>query len=1476
LLALIQQGGTKEETMKCYRWLLIFTLLILFAGVNSPVSADWVDVTEQFYAEGELITAGEAVSVEVPVINITEEFIEGQVRLVFIPADGTPIPVNATLAGEDGSDPTYYFLVEGSQEGLIEPNETVLITMEFEVTFTENMPYSLLVEINDTSIDNSVFRKKISKTPEFVSGEGAIKVMPIYVTARNTSGEYYKRSETEELVLCGTTCDENDENCETVVCAEENYARVTPIVVTYIQEEEEVLFNNVPGYDGDGDGMEDGMRYAHDVYAAVSLDDGLTWKRRNISRTSLKSSLQLENGVEYPGDSENQDLIVVGPYAFVTWVDKYCRSGDPWGMAEDGIEDIYQVTGSHKSVNYEDVTGDEDPRPDLGVRPFSCVWGARGVLDQDEDSPDYGTIVWFKAEQLSSGRRDAIRNFNAAVEPVYDPTFNNPVENTGGFAISWQEDPKGLKTGKGRGPGAGMSGACVNHKTDIWYSHINWADFAVVDTDFVSNSDGDSIQDGDGDSMAEYFCTACPYTYDPETGDEEQGIAAGTAFTDLPDTWTCPLCGAVKLAFEKDAKPHAKIAFNPPVRVTDNAVCRERTAMPIYGHTHTEGYVSIDGDTCDYYYEGGTNNQPLLWDELPDDWACPKCGGTKIATFKEEVELVKYRNEGAPYCEAFADNPRVDGDGNLVAPEDDAYEVAYYTSDESHALDGNTGASRANLSLVNWQGETIALMAYEETKGVGAGSDKEAAAMEQLAPYPLVQMEDGIWEAGATNSDCRSCHYNNIVPRDRLIPVPVYNPNVENWDGKKVCEQVKGGIWKEDLIAYFPYAGYSFETEAPVTDDELSEAGVAYDENNRVKCVKFQDGWGMYPKDYAQTYGENTYYNLPDHMPGWHQEALDCTSCHLPYGKKDLDMDGVADRYDNCPGTALDDLSTLNTIIGSSNCGCIESQDPDDSLVEDEPDRYRHGKNVYYHHFAFNSPDEIAISHGDQINGLSRDVVGTDEDGNDILWTAPGSYDEYENARRVRVVPNAILDETDSDALTLGLLYKEGKDGQGSPADAVLRLFKNGFSVDNMTDQVLNLSSSTPYLFQDPLTAGNEDGTGDNPAGDGTGDMVPNQNTPKIDHFYWTHANLNDPTGYWYDNGNGDKVFSVDDGYTPDTSGNPFENVFSTRLSIHGDTVLAGFAYCVNWSAGRKATDHYDFYIRVSEDAGENWSLPVNVSKLKNHEASVSDCRVQLTPPTTMLWNINGQGIPFSQTGAPALESKGDFNDSSRFFVGVGTRVNQPQPGANETELEENEIFLDVFYSQGEMTSEGLQFETYQKENPKYVEGSEAYLDTSDEQTSEPCAGFDANGNCIPNEPNPAHHEFVEEFDWLAKGDATQGDLQMVSNPMGSKLYTIWEQELPITEEDGQQHFQGADVWFRKVFYEEPSAMLDVNQDGEINWLDGREILRNIGTTAYEQEFLWEGDFLSDNRITGKDFNLWKKEYLKQKVSSSRSRWTVK
>ena len=53
--------------------------------------------------------------------------------------------------------------------------------------------------------------------------------------------------------------------------------------------------------------------------------------------------------------------------------------------------------------------------------------------------------------------------------------------------------------------------------------------------------------------MQKYVCTFCGYEYDPEIGDPDSGIAAGTAFEDIPEDWVCPVCGVGKDSFAPEA-----------------------------------------------------------------------------------------------------------------------------------------------------------------------------------------------------------------------------------------------------------------------------------------------------------------------------------------------------------------------------------------------------------------------------------------------------------------------------------------------------------------------------------------------------------------------------------------------------------------------------------------------------------------------------------------------------------------------------------------------------------------------------------------------------------------------------------------------------------------------------------------------------------------------------------------------------------
>jgi hypothetical protein len=93
--------------------------------------------------------------------------------------------------------------------------------------------------------------------------------------------------------------------------------------------------------------------------------------------------------------------------------------------------------------------------------PFSCVWTARGIMDTN------GNVTWHRPMQLTTGVRDSNHIWAEGSEA--------------GFAITWQEDTTGLRSGKAAGPGEGWSGATTNRGSDIWYSSIKMEDFEATD-----------------------------------------------------------------------------------------------------------------------------------------------------------------------------------------------------------------------------------------------------------------------------------------------------------------------------------------------------------------------------------------------------------------------------------------------------------------------------------------------------------------------------------------------------------------------------------------------------------------------------------------------------------------------------------------------------------------------------------------------------------------------------------------------------------------------------------------------------------------------------------------------------------------------------------------------------------------------------------------------------------------------------------
>jgi len=323
--------------------------------------------------------------------------------------------------------------------------------------------------------DGAMFRRNISKTPDQETERGNLMGMTFYVPAQNSLGElitieYYDGADTPALV-------------ET-----RDYAK--PLVAVYIDALPEEEHEDEEGIYGILSGAGFG---AHDAHAALSLDDGATWKRTNLSMSADLSSFILADGHSYPGDAHNMTFALAGDKVLVGWISKYCDGGSPAYSLKDDDDvslypDIWGVAGSQRSIDFTGLGF-----PEVGEVPYSCVWAARGTLLEvdTEGVPTVGggfyDIIWTKAERLTSGRRDANR-------------LEMNGDSAAGFMMTWQEDPDGLRPGQGLGPGEGWSGAVVNQQTDLWYSYISLDDFVSVQT-----SDDDetpiSIYEYTGDTM---------------------------------------------------------------------------------------------------------------------------------------------------------------------------------------------------------------------------------------------------------------------------------------------------------------------------------------------------------------------------------------------------------------------------------------------------------------------------------------------------------------------------------------------------------------------------------------------------------------------------------------------------------------------------------------------------------------------------------------------------------------------------------------------------------------------------------------------------------------------------------------------------------------------------------------------------------------------------------------------------------------
>lgn len=435
------------------------------------------------------------------------------------------------------------------------------------------------------SDDGPMVRKEVSRTPSLESEDAQLSMMQFYLDATRASGE---------LTTIEYYADRDGDNQPDELMETRSLAK--PLVVTYYDEAFGVVGSSGSPLASTKSGTEVGPDIKRDAWAAWSFDDGNTWKERNLSESALETSFTLENGIVFPGDVTQVAHAVAGNKILVAWFSKYCDQGSPRYSAKadtdlDGngelddplYEDLFDVAGNQGSIDYAEwMHHGEYPFADVGEIPFSCVWTARGTVQQVAN-PQTGLsqwgILWRKAERLTSGKRDA---YYVALDGV----------EGAGFSVAWQEDPEGLRPGYGEGPGIGWSGATVNHKTDIWYSFIGWDDF-----DVMQDADGNPTLDPsvlDGNKPKVYEPMAMPsritdnYNCLSDRVDSDGNPHPGFCFEDFDANGIADLCAAT-YPWTNSQGEVKNICVTEDGRLLNGQVGSSRARMVLEGYTRPDG-----------------------------------------------------------------------------------------------------------------------------------------------------------------------------------------------------------------------------------------------------------------------------------------------------------------------------------------------------------------------------------------------------------------------------------------------------------------------------------------------------------------------------------------------------------------------------------------------------------------------------------------------------------------------------------------------------------------------------------------------------------------------------------------------------------------------------------------------------------------------------------------------------------------------
>jgi hypothetical protein len=1263
---------------------------------------------------------------------------------------------------------------------------------------------------------SGIFRKNISKTEDLGEDKQKLDVVQVYLPGRRSNGDpsmcvdansdgIYDES-TDQLGVpyeewrlggdpAGEECDPRVDGETCVVTLIECRELAKPLVVVYNE--------GVDIYDDQITTEFWPHRFSNDTYAAVSRDDGTTWKRMNVSRMADLSSFDLETGEPFPGHTHSANMKVNDNHILVVWNSTFCKSGNPRyaintcddpltdeieaddpatvesecaiycrGNAEQGTEvcepdypyddayavtDIWGVRGQQQSVDYDEV--DDVAELGIGEIPYSCLWAARGVivtqseLDEgtfnsllvadDPETPDVdetktvelGDIIWYKPERLTSGRRDA-----------YIPMVG--AARGAGFAIAWQEDPDGLRPGKGKGPGQGWSGAISNHKSDIWYTFLHYDDFAKVDENFVPGGPPD-----DGGP------------------DERPGVG----------------------------RPKYEVPFALPVRISDNDMVNTDTlkvqlssqCVTPPGGTDPVCFPEVDGTTGTFV--------PLDPEEIANQF----CDGPDPI-----AECCDHDNhETDPNCEGLEGLH-----GNLTGTKRYAYLAKTLDDDGDGVLDYQYYLNRGGtLDLC----DTTAANSYMDAM-------PGTSARERWFGFANVE--------GSSKLVC-------VTSDGRLLDgdVSASRPNIQ-MQGYTKPDGTKSA-WV--LLAYEESKGLGHSLAASEHDDALDDlVGEQTDDSGQDKPIK-------------QDLGKNVIYHTfdftqPDLVDPGHILNLPalCGGLYPNYCDDPKTPDVIETDEDNptctCePGDLIPLYFDYQT--------CTDPNDPATCEWLPDVNNFLQYRTEIARRVRFivqplsrvktgvtNTLGAIIFKQGQEGQGRPADVFIRR-----MVKSGTGNPYKFEN-----IVCDSYLDESEV-ALTLAAC----PNGAGDKPSAVGyncnvwgeasgdRLCGGIFTDPNggyLRRDHVNLTSAEIDLA---LDAGPDDGTPDDPTDDVYG-------TNKVLLWTQTAKNL------------GDESFGNIDGSTcdhlaGDVCPGMYSNARSHRGFMRGDFLVAAYAGSPNWAAARNGRDRYNFYIRKSFDGGQtwttnpegtginycrefrtdpetkeppvfdgfdaecvNWCAPedtectvtgvsvgagefeqaIKVSDFDNNKETSSDPRVGATPPTYPLDGTITTGCTTDADGnpscplyviPPAERNPEDEYVDNIFFVAWGAGDNLKSIGGTTVTPEAPPT--DTFYTRS------TDYGDHYLKIPWVIGGENSNLGVG---------------------------ETVYRYDFLAKGDEEeQGECQLRATSDGSKMYSIYHELIPVEEDPDAEITR----WY--PWEPEPTLFQDLFFRRVIFWPDEMEVL---------------------------------------------------